>query len=283
VRFGSYDVSIVSDGSYRLDGGSMFGVVPKVLWEPLHPADEFNRIELALHALLLVGEGRVVLVDTGMGQGWTEKETAIYALARPEGDLVDALRRRGVEPDSVTDVLLTHLHFDHTGGTVTFDADGAARLTFPNATHWVQAQNLRWAAAPTERDRRSFRSDRWELLLEHEDRLRQLTGPTEVLPGVHTFVVHGHTPGQQLVWVGEEDGSGLLFCGDLIPFASHLRIPYVTAFDLNPVITLSEKKEFLVRAAAEGWTLVFPHDPVIVAGTIEADDGVFRLKEQVEL
>ena len=154
-KFGNYECDIVSDGHYRLDGGAMFGVVPRVLWERKHEPDEANRIVLALNSLLARDDERVVLVDCGMGDIWSDADADMYGLARPEGGLVDDLRRKGVDPAEVTDVVLTHLHFDHAGGVI----DGNGNLVFPRATHWVQGKHLRWAKDPTERDRRSFRQD----------------------------------------------------------------------------------------------------------------------------
>jgi glyoxylase-like metal-dependent hydrolase (beta-lactamase superfamily II) len=282
MRFGPYEASIVRDGQYRLDGGSMFGVVPKVLWARHHSPDDRNRIALALNCLLLQGEGRVVLVDNGRGDGWSDKDLDIYGLERPQGDVLMDLQRRGIRPEEVTDVVLTHLHFDHAGGTVRVGA-GEPQLTFPRATHWLQAQNLRWGESPTERDRRSYLRPKWARLLdEHRDQVRLVEGPQEILPGVETLVVNGHTPGQQLVLVGDEQ-QRLLFCGDLVPFASHLRIPWIMAFDLNPLLTLAEKRETLARAAIEGWVLAFQHDPSIEACTVRADDGHYEVSERVTL
>jgi len=282
MQFGPYQVSMVRDGFYRLDGGSMFGVVPKLLWERRHPADALNRVELSLNCLLLRGEGRTILVDNGMGDGWKSRDLEMYGLERPEGDLLSDLGRRGIEPDDVTDVVLTHLHFDHAGGTVRLEGNGP-RLTFPRATHWLQSQNMRWGEAPTERDRRSYLRPKWSLLFdEYPDQIRLLDGPQEILPGIEVLVVNGHTPGQQLVLVGDEERR-LLFCGDLIPYLSHLRIPWIMAFDLNPLLTLNEKREILARAADEGWVLAFQHDREFEACTVRASDGQYEMDEQVTL
>ena len=181
MRAGSWQIDLLSDGVYRLDGGAMFGVVPRVLWEKKHPPDEQNRVELALNCLLLRDGERCVLIDNGMGDGWSEKEQAIYGLERPKGGLLEGLQRHGVEPKDITDVVLTHLHFDHAGGSVSM-ADGEPRLTFPQAQHWLQKTNLRWAQNPSERDRVSYRADKWELLLGDPERLRLVDGATEILP-----------------------------------------------------------------------------------------------------
>ncbi len=275
-----WSVAILSDGFYLLDGGSMFGVVPRVLWEKKHEPDDKNRVVLALNCLLLRNGERIVLVDNGMGDGWSEKELAIYGLQRPNGNLVEDLSRHGLAPEQVTDVILTHLHFDHAGGTITHEGE-KSRLTFPNAVHWLQKSNLQWAESPTERDRASYLRPRWEPLLEEKGRLELVDGAKEIMPGIRTLPVSGHTPGQQLVVVNGEEGP-VLFAGDLIPFASQLRVPWIMAYDLNPLLTLSEKKDILARAAAEDWTLVFEHDREIPAARIESTDRGYAVREQVE-
>lgn len=284
MRIGSYDVAVVRDGIFLLDGGAMFGVVPKVLWERHHPPDEQNRVELALNCLLLRGEDRVIVVDVGMGDGYSEKEQRIYGLRRPDGGLVDDLARHGVGREDVTDVVLTHLHFDHAGGLVRHRDDGGVELTFPAARHWVQEQHLRWGEDPTERDRRSFDAARWRPLREeHADQLRILEGPGEFLPQIEGLMVNGHTSGQQLVLVGPPDGPRLLFCADLIPYASQVRVPWIMAFDLHPLLTLQEKKDVLARAVAEDWILVFQHDVDRVAARLSQEDGRIELAEVIEL
>lgn len=280
MKFGPYDCQLVSDGHYLLDGGAMFGVVPKVLWERKHPSDESNRIVLALNCLLARGDGRVILVDCGMGHLWNEHELDLYGLERPEGDVVDALRRAGVEPTEVTDLVLTHLHFDHAGGMVR-PQDGT--LVFPRATHWIQAQHLRWAHDPTERDRRSFRTDILEALEGGLCDLRVVDGPQQILPGVEVLPVHGHTPGQQLVLLGETDAPRLLYAADLVPFASQVHLPWIMAFDLNPLLTLQEKREILARAVFEEWTLFFEHDRQTPAATVVFEDDRYRVGREVEL
>jgi glyoxylase-like metal-dependent hydrolase (beta-lactamase superfamily II) len=280
VKFGAYDCQLVSDGHYLLDGGSMFGVVPKVLWERQHPADESNRIVLALNCLLVRGEGRVILVDCGMGGFWTAREIEMYGLQRPAGDIVAALERVGVSPSEVTDLVLTHLHFDHAGGLVS-GPDGT--LVFPQAAHWIQDQHLRWAHDPTDRDRRSFRAEILEAVDSDVCDLRVVDGAQEILPGVEVLPVHGHTPGQQLVLIGAAEGQRLLYAGDLVPYASQVHLPWIMAFDLNPLLTLQEKREVLSRAVFEEWVLLFEHDDRIPTATVEFEEGRYRVGREVEL
>jgi glyoxylase-like metal-dependent hydrolase (beta-lactamase superfamily II) len=279
ARFGNYDCQLVSDGRYRLDGGAMFGVVPKALWAQKHDADESNRIVLALNCLLARGEDRVVLVDCGMGELWSGNEAERYGLERPEGTLLDDLSRKGVDPGEVTDLVLTHLHFDHAGGMVRPDGS----LAFPRARHWIQGQHLRWAKDPTDRDRRSFRKEILAAIESAGCDLEVVDGAAEILPGIEVLPVHGHTPGQQLVLVGEMERGRLLYAGDLVPYASQIHLPWIMAFDLNPLLTLQEKRETLSRAVFEEWVLLFEHDEQIPAGTVVFENGRYRLDREIQL
>lgn len=253
MQIGSWQVDLLGDGDFALDGGAMFGVVPRPLWERTNPPDEKNRIDMALRCLLLRGHGRVVLVDAGVGGKFDEKSRAIYRLDQSRSDLLRELASCGVGPDEVTDVVLTHLHFDHCGGATTREG-----LQFPQARHYVQKAHLDWALAPSEKDRASFLPENIRPLVD-SGRLETLDGPEEILPDVELVVVNGHTPGLQGVLV---KGDPCLFMGsDLVPMAPHVRLPYIMAYDVEPLVTLEEKKRWLGRAADEGWLVVFQHDP----------------------
>jgi glyoxylase-like metal-dependent hydrolase (beta-lactamase superfamily II) len=259
MKIGRYELFPVPAGRFRLDGGAMFGVVPKVLWGREHAADESNRVQMVSRSLLVAGEGRLVLVNTGMGQDWTAKERSIYAVD-PEVSLERSLAELGRGPEEVTHVVQTHLHFDHAGGLM---RDGGSRPLFPRAEYLVQKEHWRWAGAPSERDKASFRPGSWEGL-ERSGRLRLVEGEEELLPGIFLHVVHGHTPAQQLVRV--TDGrSSLLFCSDLVPLASQVRTAWIMAYDLNPLATVAEKNRLLAQAAAEDWLLFLEHDPAVAA------------------
>jgi glyoxylase-like metal-dependent hydrolase (beta-lactamase superfamily II) len=277
---GDWTFRAFTDGLFRLDGGSMFGVVPRVMWEKQHPADEANRVQLTLRCLLAESSDRRVLVDTGIGDSWDEKGKKIFAIERQPHHLLGKLKEAGVDPASITDVILTHLHFDHCGGSVQAAAEGP-RPTFPRARHWVQRQQWEWACHPTERDRASFRPTDFQPLLDAE-LVEMVDGAREIIPGIRVTPISGHTPGQQMVEFHTEGGV-VVYCGDLIPFASQVHVPWIMGFDLNPLLTLNEKKEFLSRAAEEGYVLVFEHDPVIEAGTVSFENGKFKLAESFNL
>ncbi|MFO7655361.1 MAG: MBL fold metallo-hydrolase [Candidatus Krumholzibacteriia bacterium] len=280
MQLGDWTFRAFVDGRFRLDGGAMFGVVPRVLWEQQHPADESNRIELCLRCLLAERGDRRVLVDTGIGDRWDEKARRIYALDRRPNQLTAELAEAGLTAESVTDVVLTHLHFDHAGGAVRM-VDGEPRPTFPRARYWVQAQQWRWAHEPTERDRASFRRDDFAAL-ESSGQMELVDGLQEILPQVRVVPISGHTPGQQMVEF-HTDGGVVVYCGDLIPFASQVHAPWIMGFDLNPLLTLSEKKQFLSRAVEDDYLLVFEHDPSVEAARVTFADDRFRIRETVSL
>ena len=273
IQVDSYNVATVEAEKFRLDGGAMFGVVPKPLWSRSHPADDRNRIQMVTRCLLARGEGRVVVVDTGMGAAWSEKERDIYAIENGGHSIVEGLKEKGVSASDVTDVVLTHLHFDHVGGAMTRHEDGRATPTFPNARYHIQKEQFEWALEPTQRDRRSFRTGDFVPLRE-EDRLALVEGEGEILPGIHVVPTRGHTIGHQVVRVGDGRGA-VVYCGDLIPTAAHVPLPWVMSFDLHPVTTMSEKHSLLDKAADNGWILVMEHDPLQAAVVVRREGDSF--------
>jgi len=268
MRIGQWDVCTLEFGRFRLDGGAMFGVVPRTLWEKEAPPDEQNRIAMALRCLLLRNpEGRVVLVDCGAGDKDGEAFRTIFALEDDGASATELLAAHGLHPAQVTDLVLSHLHFDHAGGAVCRNAQGALALTFPAATVHVQRAQWEWAQAPSVRDRASYLKDNLEPL--KEARLHLVEGEAELLPGLRVFPVHGHTPSMQLVEVDGAGGHGLVYCADLIPTAAHLPLPWVMGYDLHP-LTVVEEKEALYRRVGQGshW-LVFEHDPLVAAARVD--------------
>ena len=275
MTLAGYQIDTLDAGRFALDGGAMFGIVPRALWARRIEPDGANRIPMTARCLLLRGHDRVVVVDTGMGDKHDAKFARIYD-AGPF-TLLDGLAAHGVAPEDVTDVILTHLHFDHVGGAVSRDANGALALTFPNAAHHVQAGHWQWAHA-SPREGASFLAENLEPLAA-SGRLN-LLDPDSASPLPHTelLVVDGHTRGQQLLLVREGDRA-LFFAGDLLPTAAHVPLLWIMAYDIAPLETVAEKKPILARAAAEGWTVVFEHDAEIATGRIEATDRGYALAD----
>jgi len=280
MKLGDWRFRAFHDGRFKLDGGAMFGVVPKMFWQEHHPADEFNRIDLDLRCLLVEHGDRRILVDVGLGDRWEEKKKGIFAMERRPNQLVAELAEAGLTRDSVTDVVLTHLHFDHAGGALR-ETDSGLEPVFPSARHWVQQRQWDWARNPSERDRASFRSEDFLALAEQGD-LQLVDGAGEIMPGVRVTPVNGHTPGQQMVEFDTGAGT-VVYCGDLIPFLSQVHVPWIMGFDLNPLLTVTEKKQFLTRATEDGLVLVFEHDPRHEAATVKFADGRFQPAEVFDL
>lgn len=278
MRIGGWELTEVHDGRFRLDGGAMFGVVPKVLWQRLVPPDEQNRIPLALRCLLLRGHDRVALIDTGIGDKWSEKERSIYAIDHGDTDLRRDLARHGVAPEDVTDVLNTHLHFDHAGGNTRLDERGSVVPTFPRATYHVPVRNLEHALDPAQRDHVSYMPVNWQVL-QQAGALRTFAPGAEVMPGVVAEESLGHTPGMVVYRIDGPEGT-LVYCADLIPTGSHVRLNYVMGYDLCARTTVDEKRDLLVRAAEGDWVLFFEHDSVAPAARIHRDErGDYRVRE----
>ncbi|HEU4700642.1 MAG TPA: MBL fold metallo-hydrolase [Gemmatimonadales bacterium] len=282
---------LLEGGLQRLDGGAMFGVVPKPLWETRIAPDERNRIPLAMRCLLIEHPGGPVLVDTGLGNKEDRKFMDIYGVenAGLEGatQLEDALGAAGILPRDVRWVINTHLHFDHAGGNTTLDPElegdprRRVRPTFEHATYVVQRGELEFARHPNERTRASYLPHNFEPVAA-ADRWRLLEGEAEVLPGIGVMLTPGHVPFHQSVVV-RDGGDTLVFLADLIPTSAHLPLPWIMGYDLEPLRTLESKRALLDRAAAEGWRLVFEHDPRVAMGrAVRAGKGV-GLEETLEV
>jgi glyoxylase-like metal-dependent hydrolase (beta-lactamase superfamily II) len=268
MKIANYQVHAMETGVFFLDGGAMFGVVPKVMWSKTNPSDSLNRIALKMRSLLIIGEGRTILIDTGAGEKLSEKMKEIYNIDTSVHSLSRALERYHLGQKDISDVILTHLHFDHTGGSTEL-VDGIVKPTFPNATYYVQREQYEWAQNPSERDKASYFPENF-VPLEKAGQLRILDGECELFPGISVVLVNGHTPGQQLTKVSGE--RTLLYCADLIPTSSHVPIPYVMGYDLYPLTTVDEKKKILFEAEKNGWILVFEHDPYAEAAILKKNE-----------
>lgn len=280
MTIGPYTVYPIETGSFALDGGAMFGVVPKMLWEKTNPPDERNRIPMAARALLLIGGGRTILVDVGNGAKFNERLTSIYKIDVSRADLLSSLRSRGVAPDDVTDVILTHLHFDHAGGS-TCRENREIRPTFPHARYHVQKDHWKAAHNPTERDRASFFPDDY-MPLHERGVLHLVDGEGELFPGITVRLMHGHTTALQCPVIS--DGRTTLFyCADLMPTVSHVQLPWIMAYDLRPLVTLEEKRTILARALDEQWILFFEHDHATAAGRVRMSDRGIVFDAPVEM
>ena len=286
-KVGSLTCHLIEGGTQRLDGGAMFGVVPKPLWQKRIPADERNRIPLALRCLVVEHPDGLILVDTGIGNKEDEKFLDIYGVenAGTEGatQLEDALAEAGHRPEDVRWVVNTHLHFDHAGGN-TMTAGTSARaaraagaagaggvevgadVAFPNATYVVQRGELEFARWDNERIRASYFADNFEPVAE-AGKWRMVEGETELLPGIRLVPTPGHVPHHQSVLVAD-GGETACFLGDVVPTSAHVRLPWIMGYDLEPLRTLESKRALLADAVAGGWLLLFEHDPVVVAGRV---------------
>jgi glyoxylase-like metal-dependent hydrolase (beta-lactamase superfamily II) len=268
VRFGSLQLDIISGGDFLLDGGTMFGVVPKVLWERKFPADEKNRIRMAVNCLLVRAQGFMVLVESGLGNKWDEKAREHCAIARGP-TLAEGLAKKGVRPEELDALVLSHLHFDHAGGA-TVRANGHTIPAFPNAALYVQKRELDHARTPHERDGVSYMAENWEPYAE-AGRLEAVEGEREIRPGVRVVPLPGHEDGMQAVRIDSEGHTAFYFA-DALPTSAHVPIPWIMADDLYPVELIQNKKRLLDQAAREGWLCVFEHDPDVPWGRIV--DGV---------
>jgi len=281
MKIGSYRLHLLDVGRFRLDGGAMFGVVPKVLWEKKKPADEKNRILMSTNLLLIEGEGRKILVDTGIGTKFDEKFQQIYAVDYSQHSLEKALQAINLTLADITDVILTHLHFDHAGGSTYRDAEGQIQPTFPEATYYIQKAQYEWAHRRNEKDRASYFPENYDPLRER-GQLKLLEGSVELFPGIEMLVVNGHTPQHQMVLVSDSERR-VLFAGDLIPTSAHIPVPWVMAYDLYPLNTIEEKKRILKQATEKNWVVIFEHDPEISGGTIIETERGYALGKAVDV
>ncbi len=272
IRFpwGELQLTVLDGGSLWLDGGSMFGVVPKPLWEKEREPDERNRIRLAMN-LLLIDDGRTrTLVDTGVGDDWDDRTRQIYNIdSRSAAALLEPA---GLRPEQIDRVISTHLHFDHAGGNTRLGGAGEWVPSFPNAVYVMQRGELETARMDNERIRAAFMEQHYEPLASEPERVELVEGDVELDAGIVLEVAPGHTPYMQMVLVRGAEGT-VGFVADLVPTASHVRYPYIMAYDLEPLATLQTKRRVLPRAVSEGWRVVFEHDPLMPLATLVERQG----------
>jgi len=273
-RLGDFQLSILSDGTYYLDGGSFFGVVPKTLWGRRVTADERNLVRVGENSLLVQTGEQNILVETGIGNKLNEKLKSIYG---SQEKLLTSLAETGLRPDQIDIVINTHLHFDHCGWN-TVMKDGAAVATFPNAVYYVQKGEWERAQEQSERDRISYISDNYNPLI-HSGKMKLLNGTAEIVPGVRVELSPGHTRYLQSVIV-ESGGKTACYISDTIPTTNHLDIAWVMAYDCYPLDTMETKRKYYSRAVPEQWLTIFTHDHEVPWGYVEEErPGKMRIRQ----
>jgi glyoxylase-like metal-dependent hydrolase (beta-lactamase superfamily II) len=272
ISLGNFTVYGLRDGFFHLDGGAMFGVVPKVLWEKVYKPDSLNRIKLGLNSLLIDTQDKLILIDTGIGEDLQKKIYDYYSVEREPG-LVGELENRGYAAKDIDFVINTHLHFDHCGGNTYMDQHGKFVPTFSNARYVIQKGEWETAMDPGARDRPSYVRSAFLPIKEH-GQLDMVEGDSRIIDGVSVMMTEGHTSSHQIVKV-ESGGDILFFLGDLIPTSSHVNLPYVMSYDLYPVKTLESKEKFLKQAVENDWIIALNHDPEYFFGKISKPDKKF--------
>lgn len=268
MQIGDYSVKVIQDAEFRLDGGAMFGVVPRQLWSQVCPPDEENRIRMNMNCVLVDTGADKILIETGIGDKWPTKHASRYAIdrARPLTETLKATT--GVAAEEITIVVNTHLHFDHCGGNTKLNEAGDVVAAFPNARYFVSRAELEHAEHPTERDRASYLPENWRSLIE-SGQLEGRDENYEVAPGLRMQTVAGHNRSMQC-WRLDQGGKTIFGFADLVPMRAHVRFPWIMGYDLYPVETLEAKKRLIPQAAREGWLCLFYHD---------ADEPLCRLVE----
>ena len=278
MKIGKYDLYSVETSEFGLDGGAMFGIIPKPVWEKKVSADELNRVNMVTRSLLLVSDEKKILIDTGNGTKWEEKYKQIYDINTDQYNIEKSLGKYGFSSEQITDVICTHMHFDHIGGNTKIKS-GEVVPTFPNAKYWISEENWKLANHPSQKDAGSFIEHDWKVLAENQ-MIEIIDGREPFIEGIETIVTRGHTPG--LLHPVVSDGSNKLFYGaDIFPMVAHIPIPWVMAYDVQPVVTMEEKQKLLQKMEREDWILFFEHDPHIQACTVHKDGKHYKLNKEI--
>ena len=275
------NVFTVETGNFRLDGGAMFGVVPRVIWEKTNPADSNNFCNWAMRCMLIEDGNRLILVDAGIGDKQDEKFFSHFHL-NGDASLEKSLANLGFHCNDITDVLITHLHFDHVGGAVKRDNDKFA-LSFPNAQYWSNQKHWDWALNPNPREKASFLHENI-MPIQELGHLNFIQTGNELGKNIELLMVDGHTE-QQMIPIVNYKGTKIAFCADLIPSVGHLKLPYIPSYDVRPLVTMQEKGLFLEKAVQENYVLFFEHDANNECCTVKSGekglklDNVFKINE----
>lgn len=277
-------ITAINTGFFKLDGGAMFGVVPRQMWEKLNPPDDKNLCTWAMRCLLVEIEDRKILIDAGIGD---KQDARFYSHFEPHGadSLLQSLANQAITPEDITDVFLTHLHFDHCGGILTKNTEGSLLPVFPNATHWSNARHWAWAMHPNPREQASFLKENFEPL-QTLGKLKfvEATEGIELFPNFYVHFAFGHTEAMMMIRLVMDDGRTFFYPADLLPSSWHVNMPYIMAYDIRPLESLKEKAAILDRAVAENWHLIFEHDPATACATVKRNEaGRIVIDERFEI
>lgn len=277
MLLGDYRIETIPDTEFRLDGGAMFGVVPRVLWEKFCPPDELNRVRLNMNCLFVDTGKEKILVETGIGEKWTDRELKIYGIFRRKPFAETLFERTGCKPEDISIVINTHLHFDHAGGNTIFDKTGKTVPQFPNARYFVSEKELEHAETPHERDRASYLPENWQPL-KASGQLDPKPESYEVVEGLRIEQIRGHSETMQTVCL-KAGGETLYGFADLIPTTAHLPLPWIMGYDLYPTETLAAKKKLLPLAVKENWLCLFYHDFELPLCRLTEQDGKIKVRK----
>ena len=276
MKIGQYKLFSIETSEFALDGGAMFGIVPKIIWQKKSPSDSLNRIRMVTRSLLLVSDSHKILIDTGNGSKWTKKYLDLYNIDLSMFNIKSSLSKYGFTANDITDVICTHLHFDHVGGNTIYHK-GSLVPTFPNADYWISESNWNLANHPSQKDKGSFMECDWEVL--GNNNMIKLV-KDKFLPGIDIYFTEGHTDG--LMHPIISDNNKILFYGaDIFPTAAHIPIPWVMSYDLRPEQTVKEKEMLLKKMYHEEWILFFEHDPFYQACTINMKGNHYCMNSPV--
>jgi glyoxylase-like metal-dependent hydrolase (beta-lactamase superfamily II) len=270
----------IETGNLKLDGGAMFGVVPKSIWNKSYPSDENNLCNWAMRCLLVVDGDRKILIDNGIGDKQDEKFLKHYYL-NGDATLENSLAIPGYSPDDITDMFLTHLHFDHCGGSIKKVGEFDFEPTFKNATYWISKPQWEWATSPNRREKASFLKENI-FPIQESGQLKIIEEETEIFPGFKVKIFNGHTDGQMIPHISYK-GKTIVFMADLLPSTAHVPLPYIMAYDTRPLITLQDKERFFEEAIKNDYILFFEHDLYNECCTLEMTEKGIRVKETFDL
>lgn len=270
----------IETGNFMIDGGAMFGVVPKSLWEKKYPANEKNLCNFSMRSLLIDTEGRKILIDAGVGNKQDEKFFRHYYLNGTHS-LKDSLEKTGNSPDDITDVVLTHLHFDHCGGAVEYNKDNELKPTFINAKYWISRQQWDWAINPNQREKASFLQENF-MPIKNNGQLEIIENDFELVPGVELRLYNGHTNGQIIPFI-KYNNKTIVFAADLIPTSVHIPLSWICGYDIKPLVAMNEKKDFLEQALANNYILFFEHDINVECCSLKMTEKGIRIDEIYKL